>query len=142
METKTYIRRDSATAVLRKMGIKARDYNHFIEKEDGCVICLVGKAKAHLTSKVVKTSRTKTKKSKPKKEKKVTISSYIRDLILDGKSNAQILSKLETKYGAEWLEDKRHYPAWYRAELRRKGQLPPAFDTPRQDPSAVHKLED
>lgn len=46
---KIFKSRDSATSLLRKLGIQARDYNFFIEKTtDGQFACQVAKAQAHL----------------------------------------------------------------------------------------------
>ena len=138
---KIYTRRDSATSVLRKMGINSRDYDLFIEKmEDGRLACKVAMAEMHLEN---LKEQTKPKAAKKPKEKRVTISSLCRDMILDGATNEQIFIALQEKYGEERFgPDKRHYPAWYRCELRRKGELPPAFDRMNQDPNAVHKFED
>lgn len=48
---KFYARRDSATTVLRKMGIHARDYNAFIEvMSDGQFACHIARAEMHLES--------------------------------------------------------------------------------------------
>ena len=142
---KIFKRRDSATAVLRKMGINSRDYNLFIEKmENGRFVCQVALAEGHLESLKEQTKpKPKKKAPKVKKEKRVTISSLCRDMILNGSDNATIFKALQDKYGEERFgPEKRHYPAWYRCELRRKGELPPAFDPINQDPNAVHRLED
>ena len=142
---KIFKRRDSATALLRKMGINSRDYGLFIEKmEDGRFTCQVALAEGHLESLKEQTKpKPKKKATKVKKEKRVTISSLCRDMILDGADNAAIFKALQEKYGEERFgPEKRHYPAWYRCELRRKGELPPAFDPINQDPTAVHVVED
>jgi hypothetical protein len=48
---KFYARRDSATTVLRKMGIHARDHNAFIEvMSDGQFACHIARAEMHLES--------------------------------------------------------------------------------------------
>lgn len=140
---KTYKRRDSATSVLRKMGVNSRDYGLFIKKlDDGQFECDVPLAESHL-KKLSETTKPKKVKAKAKKEKRVTISSMCRDMILDGATNAQIFESLQKNFGEERFgPEKRHYPAWYRCELRRKGQLPPAFDPINQDPNAVHMMED
>lgn len=141
---KTYKRRDSATSVLRKMGINSRDYDLFITKSDGGVCLDLDLAKKHVVDLKRQTSKPikKAPKKKPK-EKRITISSLCRDMILDGATNAEIFAKLQATYGEERFgPEKKHYPAWYRCELRRKGQLPPAFDPINQDPNAVHVMED
>lgn len=137
---KIYKRRDSATSLLRKMGINSRDYDLFITKIDNGVQLNIDLAKKHATD--IKKQTAKPKRKTPK-EKRTTISSLCRDMILDGATNAEIFAKLQETYGEERFDqDKRHYPAWYRCELRRKGALPPAFDPINQDPSAVHIIED
>lgn len=143
---KTYKRRDSATSLLRKVGIKPRDYDLFITKVDGGVQLNIDLANKHvkdLEAQATKPKKSAVKKSKAKKEKRVTISSMCRDMILDGATNAEIFKALQDTYGEERFgTGKRHYPAWYRCELRRKGELPPAFDPINQDPNAVHVFED
>jgi hypothetical protein len=48
---KIFKSRDSATSLLRKLGIQARDYNFFIEKtSDGQFACQAARAQAHLES--------------------------------------------------------------------------------------------
>lgn len=142
---KTYKRRDSATSVLRKMGINSRDYDLFITKSDSGVELDLDLAKKHLADlkKQAEKPSKKAKAVKKTKVKRVTISSLCRDMILDGATNAEIFAKLQETYGEERFgPEKRHYPAWYRCELRRTGQLPPAFDPINQDPNAVHVMED
>lgn len=72
-----------------------------------------------------------------------TIADTCRKMICEGYSNEEILAALKRKFGRRnFGGHKRYYPSWYRCELRRKGELPPAFDTVRKDQSAVHKFED
>jgi len=127
---KIYKRRDSATAVLRKMGIKSSDYASFIEKMgDGRFACQIARAEMHLN---------------PQTSTKITISSLCRSMILDGKTNEEILTALREEFGEERIgPEKRSYPCWYRCELRRKGELPPAFETSTQlNSNAIHRFED
>lgn len=155
--TRFYSRRDSATALLRKLGVKPRDYDLFIEgQDDGKFLCHVTRAKQHLeevanrakqhkaaNKRLPRTSKQRAKTTSKKKEARVTISSFARDLILNGKTNDQIFAALQKEFGTDRIDySKRHYPAWYRCELRRKGELPPAFDPERQDSNAIHRLED
>jgi hypothetical protein len=133
-DIKIYKRRDSATTALRKMGIKPRDYNIFIEQtSDGCFACNIIGAKMRI-------ERQHPQKSKGKK---VTISSLCRALILNGKTDTEIMIALRREFGEDHIgPEKNSYPCWYRCELRRKGQLPPAFETSaRRDPNAVYKFE-
>jgi hypothetical protein len=59
------------------------------------------------------------KKAAPPKatSSKVTVASRCRELILAGKDNEEILKIM--KFPAE----KKHYPGWYRNEMRRKGLI-------------------
>lgn len=145
---KIYARRDSATSVLRKLGIKPCDYDLFIEKmSDGRIACQVAMAEIHLghlkTWTKSEAANKKTKASKPPKEKRTTISGLCRGMVLNGATNEEIFKALQERYGEERFgPEKRHYPAWYRCELRRKGELPPAFDYANQDTNVVHKFED
>jgi hypothetical protein len=115
--TQTYSRRDSATKLLRKMGISADKYNDFIEKtDDGNFVCQVAKAERYLTQ-----------------FSKLTIGAVCCELILAGKSNVEVFEQLQEKFGAERINDKkRGYPAWYRCKLRRDGKLPAKYDTQKK----------
>ena len=128
---KFYARRDSATTVLRKMGIHARDYNAFIEvMSDGQFACHIARAEMHLESlknpkaaepkaaKVTKTTRTET--AEPK-SKRTGISATARELILAGKTNQEVWAELKAQFNLD--DSKKHYPTWYRCEMKRKGQL-------------------
>lgn len=50
-----------------------------------------------------------------------TVSAVARQLILEGKSNADVWSALKSQFKLD--DSKKHYAAWYRAELRRAGKL-------------------
>lgn len=50
-----------------------------------------------------------------------TVSAVARQLILEGKSNADVWSALKSQFNLD--DSKKHYAAWYRAELRRAGRL-------------------
>ena len=153
---KIYKRRDSATAALRKIGIRKNMYIEFISiTDDNQYECRLADAKRYAESvarKPIKTTKRLKKERgqdaegalKVPKEKKITISSLCRDMILDGKSNEEILVALRKKFGEERFgPEKNSYPCWYRCELRRKGLLPPAFETSTQlDKNAIHKFED
>lgn len=54
------------------------------------------------------------------KKPAVTVASFMRDLIRKGKTNEQIFSAAKRKFGIG--EEKKHYPAWYRAQLKRKAR--------------------
>lgn len=151
MATKTYSRRDSATSYLRKLGVNKKDYARLITT-DGKTFSIdetkarkavLGTADADPRARqaaahqLLQTSKTGTPKDpeaanlaakRTKMKDKTTkqpvstgevrpLAHVIRDLIRAGKTNEQILDQLRLPEG------KLHYPTWYRAELRRKGQL-------------------
>ena len=123
---KFYTRRDSATTVLRKMGIHARDYNAFIEvMSDGQFACHIARAEMHLESlKNPKPAETKVAKAtRPAAETKRTgVSATARALILAGKTNQEVWAVLKDSFNLD--DSKKHYPTWYRCEMKRKGLLP------------------
>lgn len=120
---KILARRDSATTILRKLGIQVRDYDFFIEKMiDGRFACKVAMAEMHLQSlkqPAAKPAKAKTKAAAPKRE---GISATARALILDGKTNQEVWDALQAKFNLD--HSKRHYPTWYRCEMKRTGLLP------------------
>ena len=123
---KFYARRDSATTVLRKMGIHARDYNAFIEvMSDGQFACHVARAEMHLESlknpKPAETKAAKAPASTETKPKRTGISATARELILAGKTNQEVWAELKQQFDLD--DSKKHYPTWYRCEMKRKGQL-------------------
>lgn len=96
--TKIVKTRDAATAVLRKMKIGKDRYNELIKKlEDGTF-------EVNL---------------KPKKERveRITISSTARRLIEEGKTNKQVWVVIKEMF--KLGDDKRHYPSWFRCQLKR-----------------------
>lgn len=121
-----YKTRDSATAVLRKMGIPACDYNAFIEvMSDGQFACHIARAEMHLESlknKPAKTKATKAPASTEAKPKRTGISATARALILAGKTNQEVWDVLKSSFNLD--DSKKHYPTWYRCEMKRKGLLP------------------
>lgn len=123
---KFYARRDSATTVLRKMGIPACDYSAFIEvMSDGRFACHIARAEMHLESlKNPKPVETKAAKAThPAAETKRTgISATARALILAGKTNQEVWAELKQQFNLN--DSKKHYPTWYRCEMKRKGLLP------------------
>jgi hypothetical protein len=132
---KILARRDSATTILRKLGIQARDYDFFIEKmTDGRFACKIAMAEMHLES--LKNPKPAVKKLDEKqvvakrllkigvegKPKSDGISATARALILDGKTNQEVWDVLQAKFNLD--HSKRHYPTWYRCEMKRTGLLP------------------
>lgn len=133
---KIFKTRDSATSLLRKLGIQSRDYNFFIEKmTDGRFACQVAKAEMHLESlknpapktimgSAIKAGRRASdpvvKSDKPAKAKGV--SAVARELILAGRTNQEVWAVIKEAFNLD--DSKKHYPTWYRCEMKRKGQLP------------------
>lgn len=139
-----YTRRDSATTVLRKLGIPATDYNRFITKvPEGYNLDLDGakeyaqelaviaekarvdtvKAEAKATKpNVVKANRRQDDPTIATKPKHGSISAFMRGLILEGKSNAEVWSAAKATF-PNLSDDKKHYPTWFRCEMKRKGML-------------------
>lgn len=120
---KFYARRDSATTVLRKMGIHTRDYNAFIEVvSDGQFACHIARAEMYLES-LKNPKPAETKAARPAAETKRTgISATARSLILAGKTNQEVWAELKQQFDLD--DSKKHYPTWYRCEMKRKGLLP------------------
>lgn len=139
MTTKTYTARDSATSALRKLGLQARDYNLFITKVGDKFECKLGAAAAHLESlknpapkveakpvstkepKVIKAGRRAVDPVVEVKPKKLGISATARELILSGKTNQEVWEVLKQQFNLN--DSKRHYPTWYRCEMKRTGLL-------------------
>jgi len=185
--TRTYTKRDSATAVLKKAGVLAAAYNGFIVKtaagtfeiyqneagqfvrqdevapaaeETNGVASIVAQALARNAANTERLkSQTKTsvvhstededevkpvKKAKAAKSDKkaakaeraakavknvgaddtgkpVTVSSFMRGMILDGATNQEVWEAAQPLFGLD--DKKRGYPAWYRTELKNKGLL-------------------
>ena len=113
--TKVFFGRDSATAALRKIGVKSKDYNLFIEKKhDGKFACDLRRAREHLAAPVpVSQDAAATKKR--------TISSVARALIIEGKTNEEVWKLLVNEFNLS--DNKRGYPAWYRSQCRSKGLI-------------------
>src|SRR5512139_552547 len=161
MTTKIYARRDSATAVLRKLGINPRDYNLFIKTKGAEFHLDVGAAEAHLKPAEAKpakpqvtkpakpqvTKPTKPKVTKPKVTKPVqpaatqaqddllagmpsvsttdysaySCAGLCRKLIADGLDNAAVWEIIAKQFNLD--DTKRHYPSWYRSQMKRKAMI-------------------
>ena len=150
MTTKIYATRDSATSALRKLGLQAHDYNLFITKVGDKFECKLGAAAAHLfitkvlespknpkpvaeaktedkpvtakEPKVVKTDHHAVDPVVEVKAKKMGISATARELILSGKTNQEVWEALKQQFNLD--DSKKHYPTWYRCEMKRTGLLP------------------
>lgn len=130
---KFYSTRDSATSTLRKLGLQARDYDLFIKKlTDGSFACDVGRAEAHLNTlrnpkpkapEVTAPVKAALAKVKGKADKRQSISATARQLILDGLTNQEVWEVLKATFNLD--DTKKHYPTWYRCEMKRTGKLVP-----------------
>lgn len=128
---KTVKTRDSATTILRKIGINSREYNLFIEKTaDGFVVKDTEARKYICKEVIVDLITTKDVTIKPAeaekpapaaKPERLSISSMAEQLLLAGKTNAETWAVLKEKF--KLGDDKKHYPSWYRSRLRRQGRL-------------------
>lgn len=113
---KTYIRRDSATSKLRKLGMPKEQYNRYITNVDGGRVYLnLEAAERSLIKADVEAAREETKPE-------VTISAFCKRLILAGHSNQQVYKALLETFG-DPDEKRRQYPSWYRSQLRKQGKL-------------------
>lgn len=125
---KHYKRRDSATSVLRKLGIKPRDYDLFIKPVEDGVEFDDELAKSHAEQLKVQTGEVEPKKVKPKAQPKTkaptgqTCCSVAYELIKQGKTNQEVWEVIQPMFNLD--DKKRHYPSWYRCHLRRLGELP------------------
>jgi hypothetical protein len=117
-ETRIVKTRDAATAALRKLGVNSRDYGLFIEKQtDGTLMVKLALAEQHLKP----APKVAAKLAKVEKEPRVTVSSEIRRLILEGKTNQEVWTVVAAKYRLD--ASKKHYPTWYRCQLKREKLL-------------------
>lgn len=141
MALRSFSRRDSATKLLKKLGIDKSRYNDFIVRhgsqdyrvdETAAIESLKPQTKAVKTvakpapaAKPAKAAKA-AKALKPGKvtvvtaieaPKKVSQAQQIRDLILKGKGNDEIVELLNLPL------KKLTYPAWYRSQLKKQGRL-------------------
>ena len=134
MTTKTYTRRDSVTSILRKRGIPSDQYNDWIIKNDDGTFSIREQAESSTPPwdeepKTVETKTTakehkipdapkKTKVQDEPKETRRTVSSAAREHILAGHDNKKVWELLKEEFDLD--DSKKHYPSWYRSEMKRK----------------------
>lgn len=140
--------RDSAVKVLRKLGAVTKDVvkELLVERPDGRWGILgvpeletkgaasqpledkkAPKAEAPSPEAEVSAALPQHKQpTKPMSEKvpKVTITSVMERLILEGLSNKEVYEEAQKILGADKVCHPTH-PAWYRSRLRKQGKLPP-----------------
>lgn len=136
MALRSFSHRDSATKLLKKLGIDKSRYNDFIVKhgpqdfrvnETAAIESLKPQTKA---VKAVPKPASAVKPAKTRKPGKVVVvtttevptkpqslSSQIKELILKGRTNQEIIDQLNLP------ETKLTYPSWYRCQLRKQGRL-------------------
>lgn len=93
--------------------------------EEAAAAAKLKKSVNKLTRSVIekaKSTSTKAPKASKPTEPKESISSVMRQLIIDGKTNQEVWDACKTRFALD--DKKRGYPAWYRTELKNKGQLP------------------
>jgi hypothetical protein len=126
-------KRDSATSILRGIGVKNGDYGLFIKRlDDGRFevddAAALRKVSSEWAFAVVDTKNAEIgltsagEPHKPVKEKRETISSMAERMILEGKQNHEVWAQLKERF--KLGDDKKHYPSWFRSRLRRVGKLP------------------
>ena len=145
MTTKTYTRRDSVTSILRKRGITSDQYNDWIIKNDDGTFSIREQAESstppwdgapktvevaapdaeHEIPEAPKVKKSKSPKSKsttretePTDWSKRTVSSACREHILAGHDNKKVWDLLKSEFKLD--DSKKHYPGWYRSEMKRK----------------------
>lgn len=142
MQTKEYSRRDSATRLLReKYHIPSTHYDQFMDqRNDHWIVDLKSaeewragfetatKAVADKPSAPIKRKQVSTRPEKaPQTElsagRKKTFSARCRELILQGLSNKEVWNKIHKEYGLSADDKRKIYPAWYRHELKKRGEL-------------------
>jgi hypothetical protein len=125
--------RDSATTILRKLGVPSHDYNLYIEKTDAGFVVQETLARKSVVKDVVVDLLAKkdvvltpappeAKPAPAAKQPKLSISGLAEQLLLAGKSNAETWAALKERF--KLGDDKKHYPSWFRSRLRRQGRLP------------------
>ena len=77
-----------------------------------------GKVIATVPAEKAKGKAAKTKAPKAAKEKTVTLASFMRGLIEAGKNNDEVFAAAVKEFGIG--DEKKHYPSWYRSEMKRK----------------------
>jgi uncharacterized cupredoxin-like copper-binding protein len=130
--------RDAATAILRKMEIKPRDYDFYIEKlSNGKFAVKVEKAELFLKSlkqakgklaeiivgDPVKEHEAVVKAAKTKRVERESCSSVAKSLILAGKTNQEVWDVISKQFKLD--ASKKHYPTWYRCQLKRLAKKVP-----------------
>ncbi len=137
---KAYAKRDSATSVLRKMGVEKEKYNDFITVDKNQVYLDLSAAEAYLAAKMLKEQESAAKKSlvgdiqkasvvkgvdkevkKTIKVGKESVSGVCQQLILAGKTNAEVWAVIKDQF--KLGDDKKYYPSWNRSFLKRTGKL-------------------
>lgn len=138
---RAFARRDSATAALKKLGVKREDYDKIITVDsDGKHSIDMAEVAKFADSSYVPLSRSieppfdpdppakpdqpaKPAAAKPAKPaKKQSVAQLCLTMFKAGKSNKEVWKVLQTD--RRLGEGKEHYPAWYRGYFRRTGKLP------------------
>lgn len=119
---KMFTKRDSATAFLRKHGITKTDYALFIGKASDGKVGVRIDGDSNPIHFVVADKPKANGAAKPDQERQPTVASVCRELLLAGKTNAEVWAVVQPQFSLD--DAKKTYPSWYRSELRRQGKLP------------------
>ena len=116
---KIVARRDSALKLLRKAGINKEDYDkHLTKVPSGFqVIIPDGVETAAKKTTAPKKSAKKKVTAPKKKDGKPSVASVIRELVAEGKTNAEIWVIIKKQFKLD--DGKKYYPAWYRKQAER-----------------------
>lgn len=137
-QVRTFKTRDSATALMRKLGVQSKNYKLFLEQIDGQWVVDVSKIQGGATeeptppapeltvtdAKAKKPRAKKVKAEKPAKEpkeKRVTVTQVAEQLILDGKTNDEVWAVIQPQFRLD--DNKKNYPSWFRSRLKKHGRL-------------------
>ena len=123
MANPTYTTRDSATARLRKLEVGRAEYHKYIEFNDGKFtvrLDLVEKDAAKKSASILIGTTHPTKPLRAQRaERPNSIAGVARTMIRDGKTNTEVWREL-CKQFPNLTERHKHYPAWYRSEMKRR----------------------
>jgi len=114
---KTYLKRDGATAVLRKAGVPKEAYDSYLIKVPGGFQVKTPAGEAAEAPKLGKEKKPAKFTKEIIKPKRMSISAVAREHIKAGKSNEEVFTILKKLFNLD--DTKKHYPSWYRSQLKR-----------------------
>lgn len=123
---KIFKRRDSATAYLRKLKVAKANYDKWLKPitastgEGHWGVLDPKKPEPEVAAKDVEASVKAAKAMPPAKPVRISCSSVARDLIRAGKTNTEVWVAIKEQF--KLSDDKRHYPTWYRSQMKRSAK--------------------